>query len=1153
MTNKKNIGKVISILLALAIILVSIPFSVSAESSSIRFGVISDIHYFANSLKGGNTEKYQEWLYNKHKEYDDADSLLNNALDGVLRNAVEDGSTYVLIPGDLTKDGEKESHKALAEKFAAFEAETGIPVFVIPGNHDINNSKAIAFENGVEVPAEKTSPEDFREIYADFGYAEADSVFVPKEGNKGGMLSYTEVLGSYKLIAIDSCMYSEDNGAEGNEHMTDGRIGDDLLEWIIDECEDAEERGLTVIGMQHHNLVPHMAIEEATFWPFVVQDWVQIADAYADAGMHYVFTGHLHANDVSAHVSDNGETVYDILTPTLTGYPNYYKIVDFVSDGTNIDFDMKSLDVDEYQNVVGADGTVYEKPFRLTYSFERTFGKGSVKDLLDGIIHPFITDLFAEIAEVGGLVNYLAASGLDLQQIITDALGTNGLALGNVDILTVSTNLMGLINDIGSQIDEVYINQPELTLGKVDAILNKLLSFELTDMPATYLNDMLGYEVSGGCTVSQLATTVMLTYYDGNESLENYPYIEDILEGFNSGVLTEKFFNLLLEVVVDDLVKNEILANIDLNPGALFPPKTIFALLGRILQGATEALLGGDTSLLNLVESVLSIPLVPEEYSSINAIIDNLAGKFLTFSQFESWGHTISWMLGSFFIDEDPAEDCDINVSLPYSGAVDVEVSKDNYRSPSQIAVTLGEDSSTEATITWLTKYSLTASDIELIPYSENPVFTGKPTVDSRVNATSKTVTRTYPGADIGLLMVILPYETEYVYHTVKLSGLEPNTKYSYRIGDAERGWWSEAGVISTAGTKDDAFTFITVTDPQAQRPDHYERYAETVETAHALYPDARFVVSAGDQVDMGGNNKHWNYFLNSTDEFLSLPFMPTTGNHEKGDAVITNIFELPNVPEQDLDSGVFYSYEYNGVHFTVLNTNDDEGDKLSDAQIEWLRNDVKNSDAKFNVVVLHKALYSNGSHFEDGDVEGMRNQLSALLPNLGVDLVVQGHDHVYLRTDALNANAVVPCKTETVSYNGQDYEMKINPKGTVYSICGTSGVKVYDTVDVAATDGSFPRAEAIVESQYSMFTAITVDGNRLYYNAYQVVDGEAVCVDSFAIESDGGSNSIGIGIDAIDNLIASILEKLNIKLIWKPLNFFLNVFGKFLSIIRAI
>ncbi len=1152
MNSKKISIKAISIFLAIALIVVSIPFTVSAETSSVRFGVISDIHYFAKELKGDYSEEYKEWLYNKHKEYDDADSLLTNALDGVLRNAAENGETYVLLPGDLTKDGEKKSHQALAEKLAAFEAETGIPVFVVPGNHDINNSKAITFENGFEEPADTTSPEDFREIYADFGYADADSVFVPKEGNKGGMLSYTEVIGGYKLIAIDSCMYSEDNGAEGNEHMTDGRIGDDLLEWILDECEDANERGLTIIGMQHHNLVPHMAIEEATFWPFVVQEWLQIADAYADAGMHYVFTGHLHSNDVSSHVSDNGETVYDILTPTLTGYPNYFKIVDFVSDGTNIDFEMTTLDVDEYQNVVADDGTVYEKPYRLTHSFERTFGEGSVMTLLEGIIHPFITDLFAEISETGGLVNYLAASGLDLQQIITDALGTDGLAIGSVDILTVSTNLMGLINDIGSQIDAVYINQPELTLEKIDAILDKLLSFELTDMPASYLNTMLGYEVSGGCTVGQLATTVMLTYYDGNEDVANYAYVQDILDGFDSGVLTEKFFNLLLEVVVDDLVKNEILANIDLNPGALFPPKTIFALLGRILQGATVALLGGDNSLLNLVESVLSIPLVPEEYSSINAIIDNLAGKYLTFSQFESWGYTISWMLGSFLTDDLPAQGMDSDVSLPYSGPVAVEATKDNYRAPSQIAVTLGNDSATEATVTWLTKYSVTASDIELIPYSANPDFTGKPTVDSRINASSETVIRSYPGADIGLLMPILPYESEFVYHTVKLSGLEPDTKYSFRIGDAERGWWSDAGVIQTAGG-DGAFTFITVTDPQAQRPNHYDRYAETIETAHALYPDARFVVSAGDQVDMGGNNKHWNYFLNSTDEFLAMPFMPITGNHEKDGAVITNIFELPNVPEQELESGVFYSYEYNGVHFTVLNTNDDEDDRLSDAQVEWLKDDIKNSNAKFNVVVLHKALYSNGSHFEDGDVEGFRNQLGALLPNLGVDLVVQGHDHVYLRTDALYANAVVPCKTETVSYNGQDYEMKINPKGTIYSICGTSGVKVYDTVDVTATDGSFPRAEAIVESEYSMFSAITVDGNRLYYNAYQVVDGEAVCVDSFAIESDGGSNSIGIGVDAIDNLIASILEKLNIKLIWKPLNFILNIFGRFLKLIKAI
>lgn len=177
----------------------------------------------------------------------------------------------------------------------------------------------------------------------------------------------------------------------------------------------------------------------------------------------------------------------------------------------------------------------------------------------------------------------------------------------------------------------------------------------------------------------------------------------------------------------------------------------------------------------------------------------------------------------------------------------------------------LGEDSATEVTVTWLTKYSLTDSDIELLPYSSSPRFTGRPTTDSRVNASSEAVTRSYPGADLGIFG-LLPYETDYVLHTVKLSGLEPGTKYSYRVGDAEKGWWSEAGVIETASGGNDPFTFFYLSDPQAQRASHYETYNEVVKAARDMYPDGKFVVSAGDQVDLGTNSKHWNYFFNSTE-----------------------------------------------------------------------------------------------------------------------------------------------------------------------------------------------------------------------------------------------------------------------------------------------
>ncbi|MBQ2694025.1 MAG: metallophosphoesterase [Clostridia bacterium] len=1152
---KRKFGlKAISVILVVAILAACVPMMVSADTSAVRFGVVSDIHYLAESLKGEG-EAWDEFVYDKHKEYNDVDALLNNALDGVERNAVDGGENYLLIPGDLTKDGEYESHVALAERLEQFEAETGIPVLVIPGNHDVNNTNAATYVNGKKETAKPTSPEDFREIYADLGYDLADSFFVPEEGKKGGMLSYAATLGGYRLICIDSNMYSEDNGAEGNEHMTDGRIADGLLDWIVAECEKAKEQGLTLIGMQHHNLVPHISIEEATLWAFVVQNWMEVAETYADAGMHYVFTGHLHANNVAKHVSDNGEAVYDILTPTLTGFPNYYRTVDFVSDGETTTMDMKSHDIDEYQPVIAPDGTAYEKPFKFTYSFDRTFGEGGIKGLAMGALRNLVNDYFPAIQEAGGLLGFLKTMNLDLEKIIVDALGTNGLALGPVEILTVSSNVMGFIGELAGQIDEVYVNNPEETLAKVEALIDRILNYKVCDKPASMLTDVLGYEVNpDGCTFGEYATTILICYYGGDEDISAYPYVTEVLDRFESGELAQEVFNLLREVLVTDLVQGEILANLDFNPGELFPEGNVFYLFGRVLQGITELLLGGDNSFTNLIDSVLSIPLVPEEYSSVDAIIDHLMGEYITQSQYESWGYTIKWMLITFVLDSDPAEKSDSNAVITYSGPEKIEATQDNYRAPSHIAVTLGEDSTSEVSITWLTKYSVKGTDIELVPYSENPKFTGRPTTGKKVTASYELIPKTYPGADLGVFALLL-YSRDYVKHTVKLSGLEAGAKYCYRVGDAERGWWSEAGVIETAAGGNEKFTFFYVTDPQSQQPAHYERFAEVVETAAEEYPDAKFIVSAGDQVDEGENVKHWNYLLNSTEKLLDLPFMPVTGNHEDEGAVITENFVLPNVPEQDLETGVYYSYDYNGVHFTVLNTNDDEDDKLGKAQIEWMKNDIKSSDAKWKVVIFHKAIYSNGSHYDDGDVKGMRDQLSALLPYLGVDLVLQGHDHVYLRTDVMNANAVVPVKTGTVTYEGMEYQMKYNPKGSIYSICGTSGVKVYQTKDVEATDKLFPRAEKLnpENTENSMFAAITVDGDCLYYNAYEVDDGEAVRVDNFAIEKTADESPADKAGDAFGGIIESIIDLLNFEYTWKITNFILSVFDKVMQIIWSI
>ena len=174
---------------------------------------------------------------------------------------------------------------------------------------------------------------------------------------------------------------------------------------------------------------------------------------------------------------------------------------------------------------------------------------------------------------------------------------------------------------------------------------------------------------------------------------------------------------------------------------------------------------------------------------------------------------------------------------------------------------------------------------------------------------------------------------------------------------------------------------------------------------------------------------------------------------------------------------------------------------------LKWLKNDASSSDKQWKIVALHKAVYSNGSHFDDNDVIGLRTQLSTLMPELGIDLVLQGHDHVYLRTGAMSGNEVVECDTKTVVANASSYNTKINAKAPVYAIDGCAGVKYYSVKDAAATDEQFPRAEKTADANAPVFSAIQIKGDKLFFDAYKVADGKNVKIDSFAISKSDVEN----------------------------------------------
>src|SRR5690625_2299477 len=87
-----------------------------------------------------------------------------------LKLASQNESSYLLIPGDLTKDGELLSHLEVRDILKSWlDEDKDRRIFLIPGNHDINNYQAYDYKN--LKPDQNITPKEFFEIY-DFSYKE---------------------------------------------------------------------------------------------------------------------------------------------------------------------------------------------------------------------------------------------------------------------------------------------------------------------------------------------------------------------------------------------------------------------------------------------------------------------------------------------------------------------------------------------------------------------------------------------------------------------------------------------------------------------------------------------------------------------------------------------------------------------------------------------------------------------------------------------------------------------------------------------------------------------------------------------------------------------------------------------------------------------
>ena len=296
--------------------------------------------------------------------------------------------------------------------------------------------------------------------------------------------------------------------------------------------------------------------------------------------------------------------------------------------------------------------------------------------------------------------------------------------------------------------------------------------------------------------------------------------------------------------------------------------------------------------------------------------------------------------------------------------------------------------------------------------------------------------------------------------HEIRIDGLAEATTYDYRVRYG-KAVLAPASFTTAPPPGTENWRFVVYGDNRSNPDTH----ARNVKQILKLKPE--IILNTGDLVAQGSEYEQWKpqYFDPLRGVSNHIPIFPCLGNHERNAIHYYNYHSLPD------DQGeVYYSFDYGNAHIISLNSNArDAPFELGEKQTEWLIEDLKkHKDATWKFVYFHHPLFR--AHPTRGIGE-QRWVWQPLFEEYGIDLVINGHDHYYMR-----------------SYPIGRYEGR--PKRGVYHlISGGGGANTYPMV---------PKEHAAFRRRIHHVTAIDVMGDRLVGRA---VDIEGNVFDAFVID----------------------------------------------------
>ena len=301
-----------------AVALLLLLFSVVMRAQQVTMMVLSDPHVMDTSLFDvPYGEAFMQAMQRDLKVNESSAQLFDKFVGIVLKERPQ----LLLVPGDLTKDGEKASHMYVAKRLAEIEA-AGVQVLVVPGNHDMENPLAYGYHGNKAERVPSVSEKEFREIYKDFGYAEAVSV----DSLSGSYICYP--LPGLAVVGLNTNIPNR-----MKSRYVHGRLWQQTLNWMERVSGEARSAGRIVIAMSHHQVMQHHN-QEDYFAPTAMTNMEQkvkglpslrdVQETFTRSGIRLVLTGHYHIQSVSDVETLHGKLT-DVSTGALSGFPSPYR------------------------------------------------------------------------------------------------------------------------------------------------------------------------------------------------------------------------------------------------------------------------------------------------------------------------------------------------------------------------------------------------------------------------------------------------------------------------------------------------------------------------------------------------------------------------------------------------------------------------------------------------------------------------------------------------------------------------------------------------------------------------------------------------------------------------------------------------------------